>query len=137
VNGELTTPEAAAVEARLCHLGNTVLGVPVKLRRAPAAYHSTEQSEMDGPSGLVSLRALARHAEDCLIGRYDATFLRAQAVGTWMAMNERERACFLLLFDGSDDELSIALCGFLDELANAVALAVDGPGAPGNNLSPS
>jgi hypothetical protein len=120
VNGELTAQELATLEAQLCHLGNVVLGVPVKLRCAPASYHSTEQSEMDGPSGLVSLRALAQHADTCLLGRYDAAFQRAQAVGTWMAMNERERACFLLLYDGSDDELGPALCGFLDELANAV-----------------
>jgi hypothetical protein len=75
---------------------------------------------MDGPSGLVSLRALAQRADVCLLGRYDAAFQRAQAVGTWMAMNERERACFLLLYDGSDDELGPALCAFLGELANAV-----------------
>ncbi len=119
INGELTPEQTAAIDMRVRHLGG-VLGAPVKLRRAPASYHSTEQSEMDGPPDLVSLRTLARQSEPCLIGQYDATFLRAQAAGTWLAMNERGRTCVLLLYDGTNDELAPALCALLDRLASAV-----------------
>ncbi len=48
------------LDERTRTIGNTLLGVPIKLRQAPAAYHSTEQSEMDGPPYLVSLRLVAR-----------------------------------------------------------------------------
>lgn len=120
INGELPEQWYAKVEHRLQDLGNEHLNVPVKFRRAPASYHSTEQSEMDGPAGLVSLRVLAEHQASCLLGTYDATFLRAQAVGTWMAMNAQGRTCFLLLYDAMDEALGSALCDFLDALAQAV-----------------
>jgi hypothetical protein len=123
VNGELSPGWSVAVGGRLRRLGDERLGVAVKLRRAPAAYHSTEQSEMDGPPWVVSLRALALRSETPLLGDYDATFLRAQAVGTWQAMNERGRTCFLLLFDGPDDDLGEALCGFLDAVAQALPMS--------------
>jgi hypothetical protein len=101
VNGEPATDLLAPVRRSLEYLGNTALGVPVKLRRAPAAYHSTEQSEMDGPPGLVSIRMLATEHEDPTLGRYDATFLAAQAVGTWEAMVEAGRTCYLVIVDGT------------------------------------
>src|SRR5260370_14353862 len=85
INGEISARDTAALEAQLRQLGNTVLGIPVKLRRAPASYHSTEQSEMDGPGGLVSVRALAEQSDPSLLGTYDATFLRAQPVGPRIA----------------------------------------------------
>lgn len=117
INGELPSEWGRPVEQHLRHLGNQRLRLPVKLRRAPAAYHSTEQSEMDGPRGVVSLRILALSSEPCLLGVYDTTFLRAQAVGTWMAMNEHHRTCLLLLYDGTDDTLGPALCKLLETLA--------------------
>lgn len=101
VNGEPGSDALAPVQRSLEDLGSRVLGIPVKLRRAPAAYHSTEQSEMDGPPGLVSLRLLATEHESAILGRYDATFLAAQAVGTWNAMVEAGRSCFLLVVDGT------------------------------------
>jgi hypothetical protein len=85
-------------------IGNELLGVTVKLRRAPAAYHSTEQSEMDGPSYLVSLRLLTRNHEESILGTYTDTFLNAQAVSTWQAMIEQGRTCFLLIIDESAQE---------------------------------
>ena len=120
VNGELGDGWSVAVEERLRRLGNERLGVPVKLRRAPAAYHSTEQSEMDGPAGLVSLRALDCAGRRTALGAYDATFLQAQAVGTWQAMNEQGRRCFLLLYDGTNNDLGAALCAFLERVLVAL-----------------
>ncbi len=126
INGEISAQDTAALEAQLRQLGNTVLGIPVKLRRAPASYHSTEQSEMDGPGGLVSMRALAVQSDPSLLGTYDATFLRAQAVGTWIAMNEQSRACYLLLYDGTDDELGPELYRFLAAVAQQIAALSSG-----------
>jgi hypothetical protein len=117
INGELSQQDMDALYAQLRALGNDGLGIPVKLRRAPASYHSTEQSEMDGPPGLVSLRALAGQPSSCLLGSYEARFLRAQAVGTWMAMNEQGRACYLLVYDGTGDGLALAVVHFLAKLA--------------------
>jgi hypothetical protein len=124
INGEVSDEDMAALEAQLRQLGNDVLGVLVKLRRAPASYHSTEQSEMDGPAGLLSVRALAERSDAILLGAYDATFLRAQAVGTWMAMNEQGRTCFMLLYDGTNDELGPAICGYLASLARQLPIAL-------------
>lgn len=97
-------------------IGNSLLGVPVKLRQAPAAYHSTEQSEMDGPPHLVSLRLVARTTEACLLGSYTNQFLHAQAVSTWQAMMEAGRPCFLLVVDSSFAEASAALTAFWSQV---------------------
>jgi hypothetical protein len=120
INGEVADQDIAALDALLRRLGNDVLGIPVKLRRAPASYHSTEQSEMDGPPGLVSVRALAGGNDPIMLGSYDSRFLGAQAVGTWMAMYEQGRTCFLVLFDG-DNGLAHALCRFLADVTHEVA----------------
>jgi len=84
---------------RLAEICREDLGIPVKLRHAPAAYHATEQSEVDGPPGLLSLRLLLRSHEQPLIGSYTDTFLTAQAIGSWQAMVARGRACYLLIAD--------------------------------------
>jgi hypothetical protein len=99
VNGELSQETAEVVAGHLYRIGNTLLGLPVKLRSAPADYHVSEQSEMDGPSYLVSLRILIRDHAASLLGTYEASFLQAQAVATWQAMIEQDRCCFLLLVD--------------------------------------
>ena len=117
INGELAPAWQAVVMQRLAEAGVRRLEAPVKLRRAPAAYHSTEQSEMDGPGKVISLRVLALESERCLLGRYDARFLHAQAVGTWLAMNEHRRTCMLLLYDGPNDDLGPMLCDVLETLA--------------------
>jgi hypothetical protein len=82
---------------------------------------------MDGPGGLMSIRALAEQSDPSLLGTYGAMFLRAQAVGTWVAMNEQRRACYLLLYDGTDDELGSELSHFLATVTqHVVALSSGG-----------
>jgi hypothetical protein len=104
INGEPPESLRSVIDVHMHTIGNELLGVPVKLRRAPAAYHSTEQSEMDGPSYLVSLRLLTRNHEESILGTYPDTFLNAQAVSTWQAMIEQGRTCFLLIMDESAKE---------------------------------
>src|SRR5437868_1962829 len=117
INGELPSNSIPALDADLRTVGNELLGVPVKLRRAPAAYHSTEQSEMDGPPFLVSLRVLARDHEESILGIYTDTFLCAQAVSTWQAMIEQGRPCFLLIIDSSIDDAVEPLRRFFSDVA--------------------
>jgi hypothetical protein len=104
VNGEASANVLAALRGHLHTIGNELSGIPVKLRHAPAAYHSTEQSEMDGPPYLISLRLVARRTETSLLGSYSPTFLHAQAVSTWQAMLEAGRSCLMLIIDGTLDD---------------------------------
>jgi hypothetical protein len=104
INGEPPESLLSIIDVHMHTIGNELLGIPVKLRRAPAAYHSTEQSEMDGPSYLVSLRLLTRNHQESILGTYLDTFLNAQAVSTWQAMIEQGRTCFLLIIDESAQE---------------------------------
>ena len=115
-NGEMAANVSALIASHMHTIGNTPLGVPVKLRRAPAAYHSTEQSEMDGPPGLVSLRLLVREHQASILGTYSDTFLRAQAVSTWQAMLETGRTCFLMLISGPVDQVYESLENFFLEV---------------------
>ncbi|HKT38775.1 MAG TPA: hypothetical protein VJR48_10410, partial [Ktedonobacterales bacterium] len=78
INGEAQADVFNLLAQHAHTIGNVVVGVPVKLRQAPAAYHSTEQSEMDGPPSLVSLRLVAWESEACILGRYTNAFLHAQ-----------------------------------------------------------
>jgi hypothetical protein len=112
VNGEAPASLLAVLGERVRTIGNKLLGVPVKLRQAPAEYHSTEQSEMDGPPYLVSLRLVARNSQASLLGSYTPTFLHAQAVSTWQAMMEVGRPCFLLVIDGSLKDATEPLATF-------------------------
>jgi len=112
INGEAPTSLLGALDEHVHTIGNKLLGVPVKLRQAPADYHSTEQSEMDGPPYLVSLRLVARNSEASLLGSYTTTFLHAQAVSTWQAMMEVGRPCFLLVIDGSLEDAMEPLATF-------------------------
>jgi hypothetical protein len=116
VNGEARASLLAILNKHVHTIGNKLSGVPVKLRQAPAAYHSTEQSEMDGPPSLVSLRLVARNTEACLLGNYTNTFLHAQAVSTWQAMMESGRPCFLLVIDGSLDDAIEPLSTFFSQV---------------------
>jgi hypothetical protein len=116
VNGVAPSDMLEATRKQVHAIGNEGLGVPVKVRVAPAAYHSTEQSEMDGPAPLVSLRLVARDSEPCLLGRYTTTFLHAQAVSTWQAMLEQGRICSLLVIDGSLNDAVEPLATFLAEV---------------------
>ncbi len=116
INGEAQPALIAMLNQHVHTIGNKLLGIPVKLRRAPADYHSTEQSEMDGLPSLVSLRLVARKTEPCLLGTYAITFLHAQAVSTWQAMLESDRSCFLLVADGSLDDALQPLSTFFSQV---------------------
>ncbi len=116
VNGEAQPALIAMLNQHTHIIGNELLGVPVKLRRAPADYHSTEQSEMDGLPSLVSLRLVARNTESTILGAYTSTFLHAQAVSTWQAMMEAGRPCFLLVIDGTLDEALQPLSNFFSQI---------------------
>jgi hypothetical protein len=116
VNGEAQATLYAVLDEHVHTIGNTLLGIPVKLRQAPAAYHSTEQSEMDGPPSMVSLRLVARNSEASLLGSYTTTFLHAQAVSTWQAMMESGRPCFLLVIDGSLGDALEPLAAFFAQV---------------------
>jgi len=121
VNGEAPASLVAMLGERTRALGNARCGVPTKLRTAPASYHSTEQSEMDGPPYLVSLRLVARDTESCLLGTYTPAFLHAQAVSTWQAMIEAGRSCFLLVIDDSLDAAAAPLADFFADAERALA----------------
>ena len=116
INGEAQASLFAMLDEHVHTIGNKLLGIPVKLRQAPAAYHSTEQSEMDGPPSLVSLRLVARNTEASLLGAYTNTFLHAQAVSTWQAMMETGHPCFLLVIDGSLDDAMEPLSTFFSHI---------------------
>lgn len=115
-NGVASSPIQSLLAKHISVLGNQLLGVPVKIRQAPAAYHSTEQSEMDGPPSFVSLRILVRTHETSLLGTYSDTFLRAQAISTWQAMIEQGRHCYLLLVDGDNEATVEELTQFFEEV---------------------
>jgi hypothetical protein len=121
INGEASPAFIAMFGQYLQRIGNDSLGLPVKLRRAPADYHSTEQSEMDGPPSLVSLRLLARRHERCMAGHYDDTFLLAQAVSTWQAMLEQGRSCFLLVVDGALEDAMESLTQLFERVVSVLA----------------
>ncbi len=70
---------------------------------------------MDGPPRLVSLRLLVRDSETMLLGSYNDTFLRAQAVSTWQAMIEVGRTCLLMILESSRDALYESLERFFQE----------------------
>ena len=116
INGKAPEPLLAAMSKQARAIANERLGIPLKLRVAPAAYHSTEQSEMDGPPSLVSLRLVARDSEPCLLGSYTTTFLHAQAVSTWQAMLEQGRLCFLLVIDGTLGDAAEPLATFFAQV---------------------
>lgn len=115
-NGETPTSLLAVLDEHIHTLGNKLLGVPIKLRKAPAAYHSTEQSEMDGPPSLISLRLVARNSEAALVGSYTNTFLHAQAISTWQAMMEQSRPCILLIVDGLLEDAIEPLTTFFSQV---------------------
>jgi glucose-6-phosphate isomerase len=79
------------------------LARPVKVRSGPRDYHSTEQSETDGPPDLLSLRILLRRHEAVAAGEYDDRFLQAQALGTMLAMRDAGRPVLLVMLESADD----------------------------------
>jgi hypothetical protein len=124
VSGEM--PAAARQQARalLRYLGNGLLGVPVKLRTAPAAYHISEQAQMDGPPGVVSVRITSLDRSPARLGAYAPDYLQAQAVATAEAMRAAGRDCWLVAIprlSGVPDTIT--------QLTSAVAARL-GRGAP-------
>jgi hypothetical protein len=96
--------------------GNHILQRPTKIRSGPRDYHSTEQSETDGPPELLSLRVLVRDPETVMAGEYSPRFLHAQALGTVFAMRDAGRPVLLATVrrvDGAD-----ALVELLDGAAS-------------------
>jgi hypothetical protein len=122
INGELASASREAADQRLRRIGDDLLGVPVKLRRAPAAYHVSEQCQLDGPPGLVSLRVVARATRSDECGAYTPHFLHAQAVATWQAMTARGRDCTLAVLDRLDDVVDL-----LEALEGALRAQLDAP----------
>ncbi|MCL4542073.1 MAG: hypothetical protein M1396_07030, partial [Chloroflexi bacterium] len=90
-NGEVTPAVRAVLEDVQCKVGFAFLGIPTKLRSGPSDYHSTEQSETDGPPELLSIRIITLTHEQPLAGTYSDRFLLAQARGTWQAMRDARR----------------------------------------------
>jgi hypothetical protein len=122
INGEADADALVTLHGSLRTLAVRRLGVLYKLRRAPAAYHSTEQSEMDGPPALISLRALALRHEPALLGAYTPRFLQAQAVATWQAMLGVHRRCLLLTYDGDSSAMAIALAELLADVTAGIGV---------------
>lgn len=77
-------------------LFNQYLHIPAKIRLGPQDYHSTEQSETDGPDELVSLRLVAAKHAPIIAGNYTYRFLLAQALGTKQAMQDARRWVLML-----------------------------------------
>lgn len=121
-NGESSSLFAILTSRGKC-IADRYMHMPVKVRRAPAEYHVSEQSELDGPRDLISLRIMAREHAQCILGIYSDEFLCAQAVGTWQVINEQGRPCFLLVLNEPADE---ALERFFCELENELAHTVVG-----------
>jgi hypothetical protein len=117
INGECPLDLVERMRDEVQQLGERVLGVPVKVRRAPAAYHSTEQSEMDGPTGVFSIRLLTTHSEVPVLGEYEMGFLTAQAVATWQAMTEVGRDCYLLVWEGTARQAAVPAPSLLSEVS--------------------
>jgi hypothetical protein len=111
-NGELSARAQDALRRGLRRDVNQALGLPWKLRRAPAAYHATEQSEMDGPPGLVSFRILPLGKRPPTAGTYSDHFLTAQGIATWQAMMGKGHQCYLLTVDARAEGWEEAVLGF-------------------------
>jgi len=108
INADPDEPAWRPVRAEALRLGNRVLRRPVKLRWGPRDYHSTEQSETDGPPGVLSLRVLVRRTEPVAAGEYTPRFLHAQALGTVRAMREAGRPPLLAVLDAPADAERLA-----------------------------
>lgn len=121
VNADPGSEAWREVRAEALRLGNRVLRCPVKLRWGPRDYHSTEQSETDGPPGVLSLRVLVRRTERVAEGTYTDRFLHAQALGTVRAMREAGRPPLLAMLDSIEDAPALA-----DVLRRAGALLSPG-----------
>lgn len=103
VNGDPEGPAWDELAEVARHLANEVLRCPIKLRSGPRDYHSTEQSEVDGPPGVMSLRVVARELPAVPAGCYDPRFFHAQALGTVFAVRDAGRPVALALLQNDRD----------------------------------
>lgn len=120
INADPAGPLWDAARRRGRWFGNEVLHRPVKVRSGPRDYHSTEQSETDGPSDLLSLRVLVKDPEIIDEGDYTARFLHAQALGTLVAMREAGRPVLLATLRRAN--AADALIDLLDEAAKILQI---------------
>lgn len=114
-NGELTAEIGSVFDRTKRELANRTLGVPAKVRTGPSDYHSTEQSETDGPPELASLRFVCSRHASVLAGDYDDRFLLAQAHGTWRAMEDAKRWVVMVTLD-SEAAASADIANVLNEV---------------------
>lgn len=120
-NGEPTQAARAALREARDRLALRALGMPCKLRTGPSDYHSTEQSEVDGPFELVSIRIVALAHENVEVGTYNDRFLLAQARGTWQAMVEAGRWIALVTVPDTSDASMRALQSLFTRTAELLA----------------
>ena len=120
-NGELTPSARAVLEEARRSLANSRLGLPAKLRTGPSDYHSTEQSETDGPPELISVRLVALKHEPVAAGSYSDKFLLAQARGTWQAMEDAGRWVLMVTMPELDDGALSDLARLLREVDRLLA----------------
>lgn len=111
LNAAASTPGWGVVTAAAKRFANGVLRRPVKVRIAPAHYHSTEQAQVDGPPDVHSLRVILKRTEAIRAGAYDLRYLHAQAIGAAVAMEEAGRPVSLITLEDADglSELAAAL----------------------------
>ncbi|MHB8293447.1 MAG: hypothetical protein ACYDH5_02195 [Acidimicrobiales bacterium] len=120
VNGEPSGAGWDRVVPALRRLGNETLRVPTKLRSGPRDYHSTEQSQVDGPKDLLSIRVLVESLPAVKVGSFDGRFFHAQALGTVLAMKDAGRPVLLVLL--ASDEDGSRLADVLEMVGRTVAV---------------
>ncbi|MDH7571228.1 MAG: hypothetical protein QHJ73_16750, partial [Armatimonadota bacterium] len=116
-NGELSPSLSEVLSRARSVLAAGRLHVPAKIRTGPSDYHSTEQSETDGPNELVSLRLVALKHAAPIAGRYTDKFLLAQARGTWQAMEDAGRWVLMLTLPGHNSDAAADLDAFFANVA--------------------
>ena len=119
-NGELTADVRAVLEEARTQLSWGALRMPAKIRTGPSDYHSTEQSETDGPNELISTRLVALEHEPILWGDYSDKFLLAQTRGTWQAMEDANRWIVMITFPKLDADVVGDLRAFFAGVADRV-----------------
>ena len=119
-NGELTPELRAVFEDARRTLVNGTLKMRSKIRTGPSDYHSTEQSETDGPNELISTRFVALKHEPIAVGNYSDKFLLAQARGTWQAMEDANRWILMVTMPELNDETVSDLRAFFEAVNRAM-----------------
>jgi glucose-6-phosphate isomerase len=119
-NGELTPELRTVFEEARRTLVNGTLKMRGKIRTGPSDYHSTEQSETDGPNELISTRFVALKHEAIAVGNYSDKFLLAQARGTWQAMEDANRWILMVTMPELNTETLRDLRAFFEAVNQAM-----------------